>query len=143
MQNRFHTKALQLLMPLVVFILLSSCGTSKMAFTTSTIEPAARGDVKVKQDDNKNYVIDLNVMHLAGPERLPIPKKAYVVWMESSNGIQNLGQLRPDDGLFSNTIKANLKTTSPYEPRRIFITAEDEATVQVPGNYIVLTTSSF
>ena len=138
LQKRAFTTSLLVLVTVILF----SCGTSKMTFAPSTIEPAARGEVKVKKDNNNNYQVDINVLHLAGPERLANPKKAYVVWMETSNGIQNLGQLKPDDGLFSKTIKANLRTTSPYEPRRVFITAEDEATVQYPGNYVVLNTGS-
>lgn len=121
----------------------SSCGSAKHGFGVSSVEPAARGDVKVSRDDNKNYVVNVDVMHLAGPERLPSPKKAYVVWLETDNGTQNAGQLRPDAGLFSKTIKANLKTTTPYQPRRVFITAEDEATVMTPGTYVVLNTTNF
>ena len=128
------------ILPLFV---LTACGTRKASFNPSSVEPAARGQVKVKKDKNKNYGINVSVRNLAGPDRLPLAKNAYVVWMEGENGVQNIGQLRPSEGLFSKTIKASLQTSSPYKPNRIFITAEDASTVQYPGNYIVLATKSF
>ena len=124
-------------------VLVTAC-SKKMNFGTSSIVPTARGDVKVKRDDNRNYEVSINVLHLAEPERLPTPKKAYVVWMETDqNGVQNVGQLRPDESLLTKTIKASMKTTSVYPPKRVFITAEDEATVTTPGSMVVLNTSSF
>lgn len=126
-----------------VAVFLSAC-SQKVGFQPSTVAPAARGDVKVDKDKNGNYAVQLDVQMLAEPTRLAQPKAVYLVWMETEqNGTQNLGQLKTDDGLFSKTLKASLKTTSPYKPRRIFITAEDNTTVQVPSNYVVLSTNSF
>ncbi len=124
-------------------IVLSAC-SQKVGFQPSSVAPAARGDVKVDRDKNNNYEVKLDVQMLAEPARLAQPKNVYLVWMETeSNGTQNLGQLKTDDGLFSKTLKASMKTTTPYKPRRIFITAEDNATVPAPSSYVVLTTTSF
>ena len=44
-------------------LLLSGCVT-KTNFLTSSTSPAARGYVKVKQDDNQNYGIQIHVDYL-------------------------------------------------------------------------------
>lgn len=128
---------------LLLILMLSSC-SRKINFANSTIVPAARGSVEVKKDKNNNYAIDIDIRHLAEPERLPEPKKLYIVWVESSeNGIQNIGQLKTSTGLITETLRASMKAVSPYKPTRVIITAEDQANIQSPGNYIVLNTSSF
>lgn len=128
---------------LLLILMLSSC-SRKINFSNSTIVPAARGSVEVKKDRNNNYEIDIDVRHLAEPERLPEPRKVYIVWIESSeNGIQNIGQLKTSTGLITETLRASMKAISPYKPTRVIITAEDQANIQSPGNYIVLNTSTF
>ena len=75
---------------------VSTC-TSKLTFLTSTVVPAARGTVKVNMDANKNHTVDLALTNLAEPERLTPPKKLYMVWMETDQGLdKNLGQIITD-----------------------------------------------
>jgi hypothetical protein len=112
-------------------------------FDTSTVVPSAEGQVRVKKDDNNNYAVSVQINHLAEPNRLPQPQNVYVVWAESPSGPQNLGQLKVETGLISRRLKAALETVTPYKPSRIFVTAETSATVQSPGNYMVLNTRSF
>ncbi|MBB1286538.1 hypothetical protein HRH25_19305 [Flavisolibacter sp. BT320] len=120
-----------------------SCATREK-FATSTVVPAAVGEVKVKKDDNQNYLIEVSVENLAEPNRLPQPKNVYVVWAQTGGGNpQNLGQLRSSSGLFSSKLKAELKAVTPFKPSRVFITAEDAATIQYPGSYVVLNTNTF
>jgi hypothetical protein len=97
----------------------------------------------VKKDDNNNYAVSIKVNHLAEPNRLPQPQNVYVVWAESPNGPQNLGQLKTETGFISGKLKAELETVTPYKPSRIFITAENSATTQSPGSYMIMNTSSF
>ena len=56
-----------------------------MHFSTSSVVPAARGSVKVKNDDNGNYSVAVKVTHLAPADRLTPPKKGYFVWSETSD----------------------------------------------------------
>ena len=127
---------------LVPFIfLLNSCGGSKMAFQTSSVVPSAEGSVKVKKDKNKNYDIDLSVIRLANAERLNPPKKMYIVWMNTANdGVKKIGQLKTSSSLLSKSLKSSLKTSVPYEPKSFFITAEDDAGIEVPYGPTVLST---
>ena len=119
---------------------LSSCATN-MKFLTSTIVPAATGEVKVKKDNNSNYVLNLEVKNLAEPKSLTPPHEAYVVWMEDGrNAVKKLGQLSPGSGMLSKSLKASLSATSVTEPTRVFITAEEGVDRQVPEGQIILTT---
>ena len=122
---------------LVIIILpaLQSCAT-RAAFQKSSVVPAAEGDVTVKRDKNNNYVIKIKVSNLAEIDRLEPERNGYVVWMEADRGLtRNIGRITS-----SNNLKANFETVATQEPRRIFITAEEDNNVQYPGSMIVLTT---
>ena len=119
-------------------ISFTSCN-KEIPFQKSAVIPAAEGAVKVKQDKNKNYAIQVHVTNLAGADRLSPPKSFYVVWMKSEmNEPRRLGRLNS-----SNKLKASFETVSQIKPYMIFITAEDNDDVQEPGDLIVLTTGNF
>ena len=125
------------------FLLLLQACSNKVAFNTSTVIPTAEGAVKVNRDNNNNYSIDIHIKHLADPRKLVPAKTTYVVWAETSDGTKNIGQLKTSTGLLSSTYKSSLKTVTPFKPTMIFITAEDEATIQSPGAQVVMTTNNF
>lgn len=121
-------------------IIISSCAT-KLTFITSTVVPSAEGSVKVDKDDNGNYELDLNVKRLAEPKRLQPAKSLYIVWMNTEkDGIKNLGHLKIITGFFTDAQTASLHTVTPFKPKQIFITAEDDAGIINPGSQVVLTT---
>jgi hypothetical protein len=122
----------------LVLLPFTSC-TRKMTFHNSSIVPGAEGHVKITTDKNKNYVLKLTVSNLADVSRLTPPRNTYVVWMETDQGkTENLGQLKT-----SSRLRANLVTVSSFNPTRIYITAEDNASIQSPGREVVLSTSGF
>ncbi|MGZ8558745.1 MAG: hypothetical protein ACXWWC_10440 [Chitinophagaceae bacterium] len=86
---------INILLPVIALtIMLGSCAR-KMSFSSSSIVPAARGTVKLKTDKNNNHSIDVDVLHLAPPDRLTPARKVYVVWIVTeNNGTQNVGQLK-------------------------------------------------
>ncbi len=127
---------------LFIIISLSSCA-KKVMFLSSSVVPAAQGYVKIKQDKNKNNVIDIQLINLAGADRLQPPKNVYIVWMETANYTKNIGQINSSSAFLSKKLKGSFKTISSFKPSRIFITAEDEANIQYPVGPIVLTTNSF
>lgn len=121
-------------------LLFTACA-EKVAFLNSAVVPAAEGTVSIQQGDNDNYNIDLKVQQLAEPERLTPPRVMYVVWMETSqSGVQNLGQLKTERAGFSKMLSSSLETVTPYKPTSFFITAEDDATGNFPGETVVLKT---
>ena len=123
---------------LLLFTFLSCA--KKITFLTSSVIPAARGEVAIKKDKNNNFDVQLQLSYLAEPDRLQPAKRTYVVWMVSdeSNIPINLGQV-------VGTSKLNVKfeTVSSSKPKRIFITAEDDASIQYPGSMVVLETNNF
>lgn len=140
----FKGKATYLIFPLIfIFLtaLLTSCA-KKMHFAISSIVPAAEGRVKIKSDQNNNKTIDVEIKNLARVQRLEPSRDHYVVWMETeSNGVQNLGRLKSTSSLFSSSMTGNLKTVTAFDPVSFFITAENNATIQYPGNFVVLSTN--
>ncbi|WP_207493468.1 hypothetical protein [Aridibaculum aurantiacum] len=128
---------------IALLVSFSSC-SRKIAFATSTVVPAAEGRVTVKRDANKNHTIEVNVTNLAPPNKLTPSRNVYVVWLQNAqNQTLNIGQLKSSSGLFSSTLKGSLRTVSVSKPTRVYITAEDNADVQVPGPQVVLNTPSF
>jgi hypothetical protein len=131
------------LMLVATIVFLSSCAQT-VHFQNSSMVPAAQGKVKVKQDDNKNYRIQINITDLADIQRLDPSKETYVAWMETRQGnTENIGQLKSAGSLFSKQKKATLETVTSYEPAKIFITAEKDHNLRYPGNQVVLTTGNF
>jgi hypothetical protein len=128
---------------LIMSVAFSSCA-KKISFQTSPYVPAAVGSVKIKKDKNNNYRLSIFVRNLAESKRLEPPRDNYVVWSETeSNGVKNIGQINSSTGLFSKKLKASLDAVSPFKPRRVFITAEDNGNVQYPSMQVVLTTRTF
>jgi hypothetical protein len=124
-------------------VTISSCA-KKINFQTSTVVPAARGTVKVKKDNNSNYVINIDLFNLAEAKRLASNEQTYVVWMESGNrAVKNLGQINSSTKMFSKKLKASFEAVSSVKPTKIFITAENNSSVEYPGNELILTTSGF
>jgi hypothetical protein len=56
---------------------------------------------------------------------------------------KNLGQIHMATKLFSKTLKGSFTTQSSFKPIKIFVTAEEEANIQYPGMYVVLSTNNF
>ena len=124
-------------------LLLTSCA-HKISFQNSSVVPAARGDVKVKKDNNHNYVISISLANLAEVNRLQPPKNTYVVWMVTDDQLtKNIGQIKSSTGRFSSSLKASFKTVSSFKPSKIFITAEDDGDIQYPASQVVLSTNNF
>jgi hypothetical protein len=128
---------------MILIFSLFSCATS-VNFLNSAFVPAARGSVKIKTDNNKNYSIQITLSDLAEASRLQPPKLTYIVWMITDRDLtKNIGQLNSSKGFMSKQLKGSFKTVSSDKPVKIFITAEDDAAVQYPGTQVVLSTDKF
>jgi hypothetical protein len=122
---------------------VNSCATS-VSFLNSSVVPAAQGKVKIKTDNNKNYVIQISLSNLAESTRLQPSKLTYIVWMVTDRELtKNIGQLNSSKGFMSKSLKGSFKTVSSDKPVKIFITAEDDASIQYPGTPVVLSTDKF
>ncbi len=117
---------------------LPSCA-KKIVLTNTGIAPAAQANAKIKQGKDKNYEIQVKATHLAPSMKLNPPKKTYVIWMVTEiNGTKNIGQFQSGTSLLSKTLKGSIKTITSFKPMSFFITAEDEAKINYPGNMIIL-----
>lgn len=128
----------------VMFIFsMSSCAV-KTHFLTSKIVPAAQGTVQVKVDNNKNYVIKIEISNLSPSTRLTPPSNAYVVWsVGNDNSAKNLGQLNSSDNFMSKNLNAKFETISGTKPVKIVITAENDPRVEYPSFSEVILTTDF
>lgn len=127
----------------IMLFFLNSC-SRKVSFQTSSVVPAAQGSVKVTKDKNENYKIKISLVNLAEPTRLQPSKSTYVVWMETAdNRTKNIGQINSSAGSLSSKLKADFETVSAFKPVKIFITAEDDASIRYPGMQVVLSTNNF
>jgi hypothetical protein len=144
--TRFNTLLKNILSGIFASIFLisvNSCSKS-VSFLTSSIVPAARGTVKIKVDNNKNYSVDISISDLAEVSRLSPPRLTYIVWMETDQNLtKNIGQVKSSKGFMSKGLKGTFKTVSSDKPMKIFITAEDDANIQYPGYQVVLSTDKF
>jgi len=128
---------------LLLLVSLASC-SKKVNFLTSPVVPAARGYVKINNDKNKNYVIQMQLLELAEVQRLQPSKQTYVIWMVTEQDrSKNIGQLKSSTGMFSKKLKASFKTVSSFKPTQFFITAEDDPSIQYPGTQVVISTDKF
>lgn len=119
-----------------VVALMSACA-STANFPVSSTVPAADITATKKHDKNKNFVIEVTAINLAEASRLNPPKNNYSVWIVVENGTtKNVGQL-----INKNAKKATLKTTTPFNVKEIFITAEEQGNLNYPvGTEISRTT---
>ncbi|MEZ7506506.1 hypothetical protein [Flavobacterium sp. Arc2] len=141
--NRFTKSLILGVFAIMLTATFSSC-SKNIAFQTSTIVPAARGEVKITKDNNKNYVINIKLENLAEVKRLESSKQAYVVWMETDDSmVKNIGQIKSDSKFLSSKLKANFETVTPMKPTKIFITAEKDPAVQYPDKEIIIGTRNF
>ena len=122
---------------MMLLLSFQSCAI-KAQFLTSSVVPAAEGEVTIKQDKSNNYIIKMEITNLAAVDRLQPSKKGYVVWMEAEQAYtRNIGLVSS-----SNNLNVSFETTATLKPTRIFITAEDNESVQFPGSMVVLTTDN-
>ena len=143
-QTKSITKSIFAIAATVLILFYFGSCAKKISFQNSSVVPAARGDVKVKKDNNNNYSIQISLNNLSEPNRLQPSKNTYVVWMETDDhATKNIGQINSSTGFLSGKLKASFETVSSTKPTKIFLTAEDDASIQYPGSPVILTTNGF
>ncbi len=144
-KNKKHwvNKSLLLIAAALILFPISSCA-QKLKFSTSSVVPAAQGTVKVKKDNNNNFLIKIHIDNLADPQRLTPSRSVYVVWLVTDeNSPQNIGEIVTSKKFLSSKLQADFQSVSSTKPTRIFITAEKESGMQNPYNEVILTTQNF
>ncbi|MFO7825024.1 MAG: hypothetical protein R6V72_13875 [Cyclobacterium sp.] len=127
---------------LLIFGGFTSCAT-KITFPVSAVVPAAEPSAKISKNKEGAYELELNVNNLALPERLSPPKKHYLVWIDTDQGIKNLGEIANNSGIFRNRGKAAFEATTRNKPVMILVTAENDLEIDYPGSHVVLKSRPF
>ena len=141
--NSAIKKSIYAFSAIVIVLSFVSCAKN-ISFQNSAVVPAAQGNVTVKKDNNKNYLIKIKISNLAEVNRLEPSRNVYVVWMETDDSlVKNIGQIKSDTGFISSKLRASFETVTSFKPEKIFITAEDNSDVRVPGTQVILSTNKF
>ncbi|MBE2249394.1 MAG: hypothetical protein IAE78_07570 [Myxococcus sp.] len=119
-----------------VMALLVGCESRTVRMSGSADVPAAEGTVRVSAGANGNTLLDIEVLHLALPERATAGATTFVVWALplGETTPQNVGALRVDHDL-----RGTLKTLTPLRGLEVFITAEPEPMRASPSGPRLLT----
>jgi len=114
----------------------SGCGGGK-TYAMRPLErtSGAEGKLKVKDSDNGNKVVSVEMEHLAQPSAINGSYNTYVLWLRPARQKEwkNMGALRIDSDR-----KAKLETVTPFESFDVMVTAEAEATGDEPKGVPVL-----
>jgi hypothetical protein len=98
------------------------------------VAPAAEGKVITSTDRNGNTQVEVQVKHLATPQKLTPPRQAYLIWVQPrGKAPELLGVLRVNDKL-----EGSLTATTPYKVFDISVTAEDTPHPEAPSDTVVL-----
>jgi hypothetical protein len=126
-------KRLALTSALLGLLVSAGCATP-LAFGPSPVLPAIDPQARVRSDDNRNSLIEIEIEHMAPPSRLSPPRSVYVVWVEGEEGrILPLGQLRVGDDR-----EGSFRGVTALDRFRILISAEHDPQATHPSQPYML-----
>ena len=111
----------------------------ELRLTGSPSLSSAEGTAKVSTTDDGNTQIDLDVKHLAPPEKIKASATAFVVWVKDANSetdAHNLGALKVDQNLHG-----SMKAVTSLRSFDLYVTAEPNATTDQPSGEQLLRTN--
>ena len=116
-----------------IFVLLLVSCNNKITFPVSDIAPAANITVKKNKDKYDNYVIEVKAENLASAERISSSSNYFTVWVKNLNDeIRNIGNFQIKNG-----DDVNIKRTTPFDFKEVFITLDKESNAQHPSGLVV------
>jgi hypothetical protein len=139
--SRFSSETRKIFLGIITVMLMLpvTLQAQKIPFALSSVVPAAEGYVKVNKDRNNNNMIKIHIKNLAEIERLDPAMKTYVVWMVTDRETTiNIGRINS-----SNSLNVNFEAVSSFKPIKIFITAEENESTEIPAEKIILSTENF
>ena len=112
---------------------------ANIALRSSNTVPSAQGRLAVKGSEGPNQVVDLTVKHMAQPNRVQSGATAYVVWLQPDAAKEpiNMGVLSIDKDL-----NGQLQFKTPFPKFEVFVTAEQNPTIQAPTEPTKLLTAA-
>lgn len=122
-----------------VTALLSVAGCAsgqKTPLVPTASNPAAQGTVRTKTTDNDNTAVQIEVRHMAPPNKIAGDAKIYVVWAKPlTDGAtpQNVGTM-----VVQKDRTATLETKTPHHRFDLMVTPEPNGFVSQPSHEPVL-----
>lgn len=119
----------------IVFVFATAAWSREDKLTNTGVAPAAQGKVTTSTDRNGNTEVEIKVEHVATPQSLTPPRQTYLVWVQPrGEQAELLGALR----INSDNLEGSLKGTTRYKDFEVLVTAEDNATAEVPSDAVIL-----
>ncbi len=119
----------------IVCLFATAAWSREDRLTNTSLAPAAQGKVITSTDRNGNTEVEVKVEHVARPQSLTPPRQTYLVWVQPrGQQPELLGALR----INSDSLEGSLKGTTRYKDFDVLVTAEDNATAEVPSDAVVL-----
>lgn len=112
---------------------LVGCGGSEYVITGTNRAPGMDGTVQIEEHEG-NYMITVEVHHLPPADRLQSGMTTYCVWIKGKSGeAQMVGVLNydPDDRT------GRMRATTPLARAKVIVTAEKNAAVRQPSEFVV------
>jgi hypothetical protein len=115
----------------------AGCGSGTQQYDTmgTQRDPGSDAHIQVESIEGGNHLITLTVRNLTPPERLGSSNTVFMVWLRLPNGTTTLGSqlgYQPD----SRGGRATM--TTPAARFTILVTAEANAQVTAPSDFVVL-----
>lgn len=133
-RNHYFLSVMPLVVALAFFWPFGGGSGQKVQMMSGTLTPAAQGTITIRKGKNDNTAVNINTQNLAKPSSLTPAENVYVVWIQPpGQDAQNHGMLRVNKNL-----AGDLETETPYKRFKIFITAEQNAQIQMPQGPTVL-----
>lgn len=114
-------------------VLMTACASEEKLQGTA-MAPAAQGKLTADKGSGGNTDLEVEVEHLAPPERVASGATDYVIWVQpqGSQTFQNIGVLEVNDDL-----EGKYQTNVPYESFRVVVTPEPNRVATRPSGPIV------
>jgi hypothetical protein len=119
----------------IVFLFATAAWPREDRLTNTGLAPAAQGKVITSTDRNGNTEVEVKVQHVATPQSLTPPRQTYLVWVQPrGQQAELLGAMR----INGDSLEGSLKGTTRYKDFEVLVTAEDNATAEVPSDAVIL-----
>ena len=121
---------------IAVPVLAGCAGPSTVRLTGNSDIPGAEGVVTTSTTNDGNTKLDINVKHLAPPEKVDPAASVFMVWVR---GLESDSQPVSQGALIVNSdLNGQMETSTPLRAFELYITPESAQSVTVPAGKTLL-----
>jgi hypothetical protein len=116
-------------------LLLPAACASRYKLDASAPTYAAQAKIRVKVNKTENREVDVTLLHLAPPAKIPGGYRGYAVWFHvPGHGVTKAGVLDYNE----RRRRGELEATTPHAKFEVVVTLERDPSTQVPGPDVVV-----